>query len=56
MRMWVFKVHLWVGALAGGFFVVLGITGSILAFELPLDHFLKCENSLTSLRPPAISH
>jgi uncharacterized iron-regulated membrane protein len=41
MRRWVFKVHLWIGALAGGFFVVLGITGSVLAFELPLDRVLN---------------
>src|SRR5271156_1870035 len=49
MRRWVFKVHLWIGALAGGFFVVLGITGSILAFELPLDHVLNAK--LSYIRP-----
>ncbi len=51
MRRWVFKVHLWVGALAGGFFVVLGITGSILAFELPLDHFLNASVAYISPAP-----
>jgi uncharacterized iron-regulated membrane protein len=51
MRRWVFKVHLWVGALAGGFFVVLGITGSILAFELPLDHILNAKVSYISPSP-----
>ena len=51
MRRWVFKVHLWVGALAGGFFVVLGITGSILAFEQPLDHVLTAKLSYISLSP-----
>jgi len=45
MRRWVFKVHLWIGALAGGFFVVLGITGGILAFEQPLDHVLTAKLS-----------
>jgi uncharacterized iron-regulated membrane protein len=48
MRRWLFKVHLWIGALAGGFFVVLGITGSILAFELPLDHVLNAKLSYIS--------
>jgi uncharacterized iron-regulated membrane protein len=51
MRRWVFKVHLWVGALAGGFFVLLGITGSILAFELPLDHVLNAKLSYISPSP-----
>ncbi len=48
MHRLVFRVHLWVGALAGGFFVVLGITGSILAFELPLDHVLNAGLSYIS--------
>lgn len=51
MRRWVFKVHLWVGALAGGFFVVLGITGSILAFEQPLDHVLTAKLSYIPSSP-----
>jgi uncharacterized iron-regulated membrane protein len=51
MRRWVFKVHLWVGALAGGFFVVLGMTGSILAFEQPLDHVLNAKVSYISPSP-----
>src|SRR6202042_2275701 len=51
MRRWVFKVHLWIAALAGGFFVVLGITGSILAFELPLDRVLNAKLSYISPSP-----
>ncbi len=51
MRRWVFKVHLLVGVLAGGFFVVLGITGSILAFELPLDHVLNAKVAYISPSP-----
>jgi uncharacterized iron-regulated membrane protein len=51
MRRWVFKVHLWIGAVAGGFFVVLGITGSILAFERPLDHVLNAKLSYISPSP-----
>lgn len=45
MRSWVFTLHLWIGALAGAFFVVLGVTGSILAFESPLDHILNAKLS-----------
>jgi uncharacterized iron-regulated membrane protein len=51
MRRWVFRVHLWIGALAGGFFVVLGITGSILAFEPPLDRVLNAKLSYISPSP-----
>jgi uncharacterized iron-regulated membrane protein len=39
---------MWIGALAGGFFVVLGITGSILAFDLQLDHVLNKKLSYIS--------
>ena len=51
MRRWVFRVHLWIGALAGGFFVVLGITGSILAFEAPLDRVLNARLAYISPSP-----
>jgi uncharacterized iron-regulated membrane protein len=44
-RSWVFRIHLWLGVLAGAFFVVLGITGSILAFESPLDHIANSKLS-----------
>lgn len=44
-RRWIFRLHLWIGGLAGAFFVVLGITGSILAFESPLDHILNSKLS-----------
>jgi len=43
MRRWLFSVHLSIAALAGAFFVVLGMTGSILAFEAPLDHILNAK-------------
>jgi uncharacterized iron-regulated membrane protein len=51
MRRWVFNVHLSIAALAGAFFVVLGITGSILAFEQPLDHVLNANLSYISPSP-----
>jgi uncharacterized iron-regulated membrane protein len=40
MRSWIRRLHLWIAALAGAFFVVLGLSGSILAFQQPLDHVL----------------
>lgn len=40
MRRWLFRLHLCVAVLAGAFFALLGLTGSILAFESPLDHLL----------------
>ena len=45
MRRWIFRVHLWCGALAGVFFVVLGLSGSVLAFEAPLDRLLHAKLS-----------
>ncbi len=45
MRRWIFRVHLWCGALAGAFFVVLGLSGSVLAFEAPLDRLLHAKLS-----------
>jgi uncharacterized iron-regulated membrane protein len=40
MRRWIFRVHLWLALLAGAFFVLLGLTGAIIAFEAPLDCLL----------------
>ena len=38
MRRWIFRAHLWLALAAGAFFVLLGLTGSIIAFESPIDH------------------
>jgi uncharacterized iron-regulated membrane protein len=35
------KIHLYLGLLAGAVFVLIGLTGSILAFEFPLDEWLN---------------
>ncbi|MCX7092388.1 MAG: PepSY-associated TM helix domain-containing protein [Methylobacter sp.] len=35
------KVHLYLGLFAGAVFVVIGLTGSLLAFEFPLDELLN---------------
>jgi uncharacterized iron-regulated membrane protein len=39
-KIW-FKVHLYLGLLAGAVFVLTGLTGSLLAFEFPLDELLN---------------
>ena len=38
MRRVLFTIHLWVAMIAGVFVAILGITGSIMAFEPELDH------------------
>jgi uncharacterized iron-regulated membrane protein len=40
VRRLILTVHLWVGLLAGVFILILGITGSIMAFETELDRLL----------------
>lgn len=40
MRKFILQVHLYIGLVAGLFLVLLGITGSIMAFESELDHLL----------------
>jgi uncharacterized iron-regulated membrane protein len=40
MRKFILQVHLYIGLIAGFFLVLLGITGSIMAFEPELDHLL----------------
>ena len=39
-KLWL-KVHLYLGLFAGAVFVIIGLTGSILAFEYPLDEALN---------------
>lgn len=39
-KLW-FNLHLYLGLFAGAVFVVIGLTGSILAFEYPLDEVLN---------------
>ena len=41
-KLWL-KVHLYLGLFAGAVFVVMGLTGSILAFEYPLDEALNAD-------------
>jgi len=49
-KLWL-KVHLYLGLFAGAVFVLIGLTGSLLAFELPLDEVAKCQTDDGSDRP-----
>lgn len=40
MRKFILQVHLYIGLIAGLFLVLMGITGSIMAFEPEIDHLL----------------
>jgi uncharacterized iron-regulated membrane protein len=40
MRKFILQVHLYIGLIAGLFLVLLGITGSIMAFEAEIDHLV----------------
>jgi len=39
-KLWL-KVHLYLGLFAGAVFVLIGLTGSLLAFEFPIDEWLN---------------
>ena len=41
MRKLLLKLHLWMGSLAAVFLLLLGVTGSLLIFEDPIDHALN---------------
>lgn len=45
MRKFVFNLHLYLALIAGAFIFILGITGSIMAFEPELDHLLHRHRS-----------
>jgi uncharacterized iron-regulated membrane protein len=51
MRSWNFNVHLYVGVIAGAFFIVLGMTGALISFESPLDHLFHPRRSYV---PPSL--
>jgi len=51
LRKGVFFIHLWLGLFVGAYFVVAGITGSILVFQNDIEvHFLMPER--TAVTPP----
>lgn len=52
LRHWVRKLHLWLGLGLGGLLVLLGLTGSILAFYPELDALLHPEIRVEGSGPP----
>jgi uncharacterized iron-regulated membrane protein len=48
-------VHLWIALVAAAFVVLLGVTGSIMAFEPELDHLLHRDLWHVDPRPPALT-
>jgi uncharacterized iron-regulated membrane protein len=48
LRKFVFLMHLYLGLIAGLFLVLLGITGSLMAFEPEIDHLLHYHLSFVS--------
>src|SRR4051812_43378546 len=39
LRPAILKIHLFLGIVGGVFFIILGVTGSVIAFENDLDHW-----------------
>jgi uncharacterized iron-regulated membrane protein len=40
IRSFLLKIHLWLGIVGSNFLVVLGLTGSIMAFANDIDHWI----------------
>src|SRR5262249_17199785 len=49
------KIHLWLGLAAAIFLVILGLTGSIMAFEGDIDHWLHPSLWYVDVHPQALS-
>ena len=48
------KIHLWLGLLAAVFLVILGLTGSIMAFEGDIEHWLHPGLWYVRVQPSAL--
>src|SRR5690349_20382007 len=55
MRKLLFNLHLYFALIAGVFIIILGITGSIIAFETELGHALRPKLSYVKPQPKALS-
>ena len=55
MRKLIFNLHLYLALLAAVFIIILGITGSIMAFEPEIDHLLHPSLSYVKPAGPALS-
>lgn len=51
MRLWVRRVHLWLGLGLGGLFLLLGLTGTVLAFYPEVDRLLHPELQVQGAAP-----
>ena len=50
----VLKIHLWLGAGAAIFLVILGLTGSVTAFENDIEHWLNPGLYYVQVRPQVL--
>src|SRR5436305_1159148 len=55
MRRLLFKLHLYVALIAGVFILILGLTGSIMAFEQEIDHVLHWKLTYVTPQSRALS-
>ena len=55
MRKLIFNLHLYVALIAGIFIAILGLTGSIMAFEPELDHLFHAKLSYVQPGPRTLS-
>src|SRR5690349_4540612 len=55
MRKLLFNLHLWVALIAGLFIVILGLTGSIMAFEQEIDQVAHWKLNYITPQPQARS-
>ena len=49
------RIHLWLGIAAAPFLVILGLTGSVIAFENDIDHWLHPALYYVQARPQVLS-
>jgi uncharacterized iron-regulated membrane protein len=55
MRKFLFNLHLYVALIAGVLILILGLTGSIMAFEQEIDHVLHWKLTYVTPQPRALS-
>src|SRR5215472_11119930 len=54
MRKLIFNLHLYLSLLASAFVIILGITGSIMAFEPEIDHLIHRKLAYVTPGPHAL--
>ena len=53
-RRFILKLHLYLGLVSGIFLIILGLTGSVMAFEGQLDHWLHPGRWYVTVRPQTL--